>query len=637
MSQTHTFQAEISQLLDILVHSLYKERDIFLREMISNASDALNRFKFEMLTNQDVLDPEVELQIHITMDKDAGQIRIRDTGIGLTADEMVENLGVIAQSGAKSFLERIRESGAGELTADVIGQFGVGFYSVFMVADQVEVISRSYQPDAQAARWVSDGGDTYEVSEADKTDRGTEIIIHLRDDAQEYTEEYRLREIIRRYSDFVMFPIYIGEPKEATEDDPEPQPLQPVNQQTAIWRRSTSELDDEDYNAFYKSLTLDFEDPLLKLHTQADAPLQFYALLFIPNSPERNIFSPRTEPGLKLYARKVLIEEYTTDLLPEYLQFVHGVVDSEDIKLNVSRESIQANPLIAKLKSILTKRILGELEKLATTDPDAYLALWQTYSVFLKQGAITDPGDRGRLLPLMRFRSLNSGDDWITFEAYAQNFAKGQDAIYYIIADDVAAAERSPHLEPFRARGIDVLYMTDRVDGFLVSSLIAVDEHRFVSVDSAALDLEGIGTRPEINEDDAEALPESESTNLVDYIKGVLGDQVESVRVSKVLSSGSPARLVAPEGAMDRHTQRVYQMLEKEFEVPSRILEINPHHPIVRNLSARLERGQDDAQLQSGISLLFQNAMLADGIHPNPAEMVNEIQRLLEVATQVED
>lgn len=635
MTQQHVFQAEIKQLLNILAYSLYKDREIFLRELISNASDALHRLQFEMLTNQEILDPDLEMMIHLTVDEENKIIRVFDTGIGMTADEMVEHLGVIARSGARQFLDTLQEVEGSGITADIIGQFGVGFYSAFMVADQIEVISRSYRPDAEAARWVSSGEEGYEIFPAEKDTRGTEVIIHLREDAQEFASEWRLREIVKRHSDFVTFPIYIGEP-EIDEESGEVIPLEPVNEQQAIWRRMPEDIEDEEYDKFYSALTMDFEPPALRIHTRGDAPLQFYALLYIPQSVERGIFSLRKEPGLKLYARKVLIQEYTTDLLPEYLQFVQGVVDSEDLPLNVSRETIQANPLVAKLNRVLTRRVLSELSDLAEDDFERFAAFWAEHGAFIKHGVVTDFANRERLLPLLHFYTSKSEDTLISLDQYVDDFVEGQESIYYIVADDAASASRSPHLDAFRARGIEVIYLTETVDGFLVTALTTYKDYPLVSVDEADLDLEGVGSQP-VEEQAAEALPEQETGSLVDYMAGVLGDVVESVRVSKVLASGSPARLVAPKGTLDRHQQRIYQALEKEFEIPARILEINPRHPIIRNLSARLERGLDDASLRQQVNLLYQNAMLADGIHPNPVEMVEAIQALLEEATKVDD
>lgn len=630
---THNFQAEIKQLLHILVHSLYKDREIFLRELISNASDALSKVQFEMLTNDNVLDADAPLKIEIYVNPDDKTLRIVDTGIGMTDDEMVSNLGIIARSGARDFVEKMKA--AGDSATNLIGQFGVGFYSAFMVADKIEVTSRSYLPDAQAYTWISSGEDTYEIIPADKTERGTEILIHLREDSEDFAQTWQIQQTIRRHSDYVAFPIFVIDESESKDEDAEQDDPQAVNQQQAIWRRSASDVEDEDYNNFYRSLTMDFEPPLMHIHANGDAPIQYYALLYIPAKSERNMFSLRKEPGLKLYARKILIQEYTTDLLPEYLQFVQGVVDSEDIKLNVSRETIQADPQMVKLKQTVTRKVLSELGRLAKSDPEAYAKIWAEYSVFLKHGVVSEYADRSRLLPLMRFYTSQSEGELVSLEDYVERMPEGQEDIYYIMADTVAAASRSPHLDPLRARNLEVIYLTESVDGFFVDALSDYEGHKLVNVDSASLDLEGVGEAPADSEDD-EKPDETNLDELIVRMRNVLGDAVESVRVSKVLgsSSGNPVRLVAPEGAMDRHKQRLYQMLERDFEVPARIVELNPAHPIVRNLAQKIAGGvANDEWVETNIQVLYQNALLAEGLHPNPADLAMYIQKLMEQST----
>jgi molecular chaperone HtpG len=640
MAETHTFQAEIKQLLNILVHSLYKDREIFLREIISNASDALNRVRFEMLTNEDVFDRDADLAIHITVDEANHTILISDTGIGMTADEIVDGLGVIARSGARAFLDQVGQGEAAPTATEIIGQFGVGFYSVFMVADRVEVTSRSYRPDAEAVRWISSGGDEgYEIEPAEKEHRGTDILIRLRDDAAEFASKWRLRDIIKRHSDYVNFPIYLGKvaapDEEETPDDQEEaaeeHAAEPVNQQTALWRKSPDEIEQDAYNSFYSSLTLDFEPPRRVIHTRADAPLQFYALLYIPHSAERSMFTPRKEPGLKLYARKVLIDEYNTDLLPEYLWFVQGVVDSEDLPLNVSRETVQDNPLVGKLKNVLTRSVINDIKALAEHSPDDYTAFWHEFRAFLKHGAVSDYANRDRLLPLLRFAS-SQGEGLVTLDEYVENLAEGQDAIYYVVADNDEAAARSVHLDAFRARGINVLYLTDTIDGLLVPSLMNYKGHAFVAVDADDLSLEGVGQTPE-EAPDEETVEAGELDDLVSYITGRLGERVKSVRASKLLARG-PVRLVTPAGTMDRHQERLYRMLDKEVTDTARILEINPHHPLIANLAERLHADRSDPVLERGVDMLYELAMLADGIHPNPGVLASDLLDILQLATR---
>ncbi|MBN1429211.1 MAG: molecular chaperone HtpG [Anaerolineae bacterium] len=631
MAENYAFQAEISQVLNILIHSLYKDREIFLRELISNASDALNRVRFEMLTNEDVLDKEAELEIHISVDEENKTIRISDTGIGMAAEEIVDGLGTIARSGARMFLDQVTQADDPSISADIIGQFGVGFYSVFMVAERVEVASRSYYPGAEAVLWSSTGDAGYQMEVSDKSNRGTDIFIHLREDAHEFASVWRIQQIVKKHSDFVTFPIYVH--KIGGEEEAESE-AQPVNQQTALWRRSPSEVEQADHDKFYSSLTLDFKSPLRIIHTHADAPLQLYALLYIPHSPERGPLTPRQEPGIKLYARKILIDEYNTDLLPEYLWFMQGVVDSEDLPLNVSRETIQSNPLIARLKSVVTRRVLSELQKVADEDPELYAQIWEAYSGYLKHGVVSDYANREQLLPLLRFVSSKSNGALVTLDQVVENLAEGQEAIYYVVADDLVSAGQSVHLDAFRSRGIEVLYLTETIDGLLIPSLGQYEGHVFVAVDVEELDLDNVGQPAAETEE--EPIDDATLGDLIMYITTELGDQVKSVRASKVLSS-NPARLVTPADAMNRHQERLYRMLDKEIETQTRILEINSRHPLIRNLAARLAAGWQDDLLQRSVRLLYQGAMLADGVHPRPATMVEDVFSLMEAATHLDE
>ena len=618
-SQTYTFQAEIQQLLKILVHSLYTDREIFLRELVSNASDALNRFQFEHLTNADVIDPDAELAIRISADKDAGTLVIEDTGIGMNRDELIANLGTIAQSGAASFLQRLQEQDAqGVSPTDLIGQFGVGFYSVFMVADKVTVTSRSFRPDETAWTWTSDGSTTYTIEPADKTARGTTVTVQVKDDAQEYLEPYRLRAIVKKHSDFIAFPIYVdGEI---------------ANQQKALWRRPPRELSEDDYHAFYKQLTLDFRDPLLHLHIVSDAPVQFYSVVFIPEKADRGLFTARTDHGLKLYARKVLIQDYNKDFLPQYMRFIDGVVDSEDLPLNVARESIQTTRAIKRIGASIKGKILAELERIAGEDPARYQAFWKEFGVFIKEGIATEPSDAERLSKLLRFHSSASDGQTptVTLDEYVARMQAGQEHIYYILADDLTSVAHSPHLDTFHARGLEVLYLADTVDSFMLMNLSEYGGKPLRNVDDASLELPELAPEP----DSSQPALEDETFEAVrGRFAAVLGERVLEVRESHMLTE-NPLRLVTPEGQPDRNVQRVYRMLEQDFEVPRKILELNRRHPLIANLAGRLGADQDAALVDEVIEQLYENALLADGIHPNPASMVGRIQRLLEIATR---
>ena len=616
-SQTYTFQAEIQQLLHILVHSLYTDREVFLRELISNASDALNRAQFEMLTNATMLDSDAELAIRIETDKDAGTLSISDTGIGMNRAELVENLGTIAQSGATAFLKQLHEQQVQNIpTTDLIGQFGVGFYSVFMVANRVTVTSRSFRPDDSAWAWTSDGSTTFTVEPADRPTRGTTITVYLQEDAQDYLEPYRLRAIIKKHSDFIAFPIYL-------EDEI-------VNQQTALWRQPARDVPDEDYQSFYKQLTLDFREPLVHLHIVSDAPVQFYSVLFIPSKADRSLFAPRTDHGLKLYARKVLIQEYNKDFLPNYLRFVDGVVDSEDLPLNVARESIQATRMIKRIGTSIKGKLLGELERIAAEDPDRYAEFWKEFGGFIKEGIATEPEDAGRLAKLVRFHSSvnDSKTPTVSLDDYVARVKENQEHIYYILAEDLESVAHSPHMDTFRAHDFEVLYLTDTVDSFMVMNLRDYDGRTLKNVDDASLELSPITTDQEGVELDDEAFQA-----VRERFASVLGERVLEVRESRMLTH-NPIRLATPEGQLDRNVQRVYRMLEQDFEVPRKILELNRRHPLIHNLADWIAGDPDAALITDIVEQLYENALLVDGLHPNPAAMVTRIQQLMEIATR---
>lgn len=621
MAENFTFQAEIQQLLDILVHSLYTEREIFLREVVSNASDALNRVQFELLTNRDIQDADAELAIEIKANEEAGTLTISDSGIGMAHDDLVNNLGIIARSGAKAFIEAMKERNAGS-TTDVIGQFGVGFYSVFMVADKVRVVSRSYKPDEPVFAWESDGGATYTIEPAERETRGTDIILYLKEDAKEFLSDWKLKDIIRRHSDYIAFPIYVGDDEEAT------------NKQTAIWRQDPKEVTDEQYNDFYKMLTLDFEQPLHRIHMRADVPLQFYALLFIPGSGEPSVLSPRKDTGLKLYARKVLIQEYSKDLLPEYLQFVQGVVDSEDLPLNVNRESVQATKVMANLKKTITGKVLSDLKRLAQKDKETYLKIFERFARFIKQGVVVSPLDRTDIEPLLFFTSSRSADEneLISLDDYVGRMAANQEDIYYILGEEFYTVSRSPHLDAFRQRGIEVLYFTDPVDPVMLMGLSDYKSHRLRNVDEADIDLSSIGEAQPEETPARENLAEDIFESLRLRFAEVLGTRVRDVRSSKSLT-GSPARLVSDEHSASRNMFRLNRLLDKEHELPVKILELNPRHPLMHNLSGKLAANAADPIINPVVEQVFETALLQDGIHPDPSSMAARLTLLMEAAT----
>jgi HSP90 family molecular chaperone len=607
-AQSFHFKAETKQLLNILIHSLYKDREVFLRELLSNASDALNRLRFEMVTNQGVVDPAAELCIRLKVDKEARMLTIQDTGIGMTREEIIENLGTIAQSGARKFLEATKDKST-DLT-QVIGQFGVGFYSVFMVAEWVRITSRSYQPDEKAVSWYATGEDNYEVSPAEMTERGTKVEIKLKEDAAEFADEYRLKNIIHKHSEYIGFPIYVGEEKQA------------VNKQTSIWRMSKQNVTEEQYTDFYKQLTLDFEDPLLHIHVVTDAPVQLYALVYVPGKGERGIFSPRREDGLKLYSRNILIDEYNKDLLPEYLRFVQGVVDSEDLPLNVSRETVQATGLMARLKKVVTGQVMKELESMAKNDTEKYQTFWKEFGIYLKQGVATSLAEAESITPLLRFKTNLHPEAWSSLEDYVGRMKPEQKEIYFIVGEDPKSILRSPHLDYFQAQGTEVLLLTEPMDSFMLMSLHKYKDFELKSVAQAE-----IPDRPKEVEGQ-EQIAEADFSKLIERFKQVLGERVTDVRASNRLSQ-SVARLADADGALNPELQRVYKYLGKEYEVPKKILELNPSHVILKKL---LDLDSTSGLQTLIIEQIYDSALLVEGLHPDPSSMASRVQQIIEAA-----
>ena len=638
------YQTEVKQLLDILAHSLYTEKDIFLRELISNASDALNRIQFEMLTNQDVTDSGAELAIRLEPDRDAGILRISDSGIGMNRDELITNLGTIAHSGAKAFLNGVKPGEAS--VEEIIGRFGVGFYSVFMVAREVRVTSRSHRPEESAWTWISDGGGEYELMPADKENRGTEIEVRLKDDS-DFADAWRLEEIVKRHSDFVSFPIYLVEPAapdgeaetdadaaaaaevaetEAAEADVAQTKL---NSQTAIWRQTPSSVSDEDYNQFFRQLAFGTDDPLLHMHLVTDSPVDIRTVLFVPSKRPDDIFMAHREDGLRLYSRKILIQKHNRDLLPEYLRFVEGVVDSEDLPLNVSRETIQDNPATRQISQTLAGRVLRELDRLAGRDEERYAQFWEQFGMFVKAGLATDFERRDNLIGLLRFKSTRSGDDWITLEQYAERMPANQKSIYYVEGPDLDAARRSPHLDYYTAHDLEVLYFSDPVaDAYLSMSLMDFREMKLVNVDGADVEVPDKAV-----DEDAPAATGKEMEALVARFRDVLGERVEDVRSSGLLVE-NPSRLVYAGESMSRAFERMSSLMGQEAPQQKRILELNPEHELVRNLKARQEADAADPLLTELIEQVYDNALLLEDMHPDPAAMTERILAIMVAASR---
>ena len=616
---TYTFKAEIQQLLNILVHSLYTEQEIFVRELVSNATDAIHRLQYEMLTSRDVLDPDAELAIHIDVDQEAKTLTISDTGIGMTREEMVQNLGTIAQSGAAAFIKQLEEMEDQERPKlEMIGQFGVGFYSTFMVADTVRVVSRSFRPDASAWAWTSDGKSEFQIEPADKTDRGTEITVHLKEDASEFSSDWKMEQIVKRHSDFVPFPIYVGE--------------KIANRQKPLWRQTIQETEQEEYHEFYKQLTFDQEPPLLYVHMVTDIPVDIRSVLYVPSKADRGPLAARPDYGLRLYAKGVLIQEHNKELLPTYLRFVEGVIESEDLPLNVSRETVQQNPAARRIQKALIGKLVRELESIAENDPEQYHQFWDEYGMFVKEGVATDFAGRDALLPLLRFHTSHRGDtegtELASLAQYVERMPEEQDAIYYLMGQDLESIVHSPHLDYFQAREIEVLYLVDPIDGFLTATLTEYEGKPLKNIDDASLDLAPEEEQPSSPEQET---PYPEFAGLVARIKNVLGERVSDVRESKILSD-SPCRLVSPDRMPGQDMQRVYRLLNQELQETPRILEVNRNHPLIRDLSNVLDAQPDAPLIDLTITQLYENQLLVEGLHPNPATIVSRIQDLMTIA-----
>lgn len=617
----YEFTADASSVLSIVIHSLYKRREIFLRELISNAADALQRIRFKQVSGQEIKDPDLPMEIQISFDEDAKTITVRDTGDGMTHDELVVNLGMIASSGTRVFLENLKKEGKADLEEALIGTFGVGFYSAFMVAEKVQVKTLSAQPEATACEWVSTGEGDYSISPTEKIDRGTEVILHLREDAHEFVSQYRLKEIIRRYSNYVPFSIFLGEEKD------------PVNEQKALWRRLKGDIKEEDYESFFHSVGGWGGKPLKTIHWSVDSPLQFYAVFFVPEAFDQRLFLPETDWGIRLFSKNVLIDEQSKDVVPEYLRFVKGVVDSEDLPLNVSREVVQAERKLMKIQRAVTSKILKEFENMAKEDSESYIKLYGDYAPFLKEGVIKDSRNREKLLDLLRFHSTTQ-EDKASLAEYVERMKPDQEEIHYLLGEDLEALSKSPHLESYEGKE-EVLLLDQPIDAFLLMNVMDYQEKRFHNVDQASLPKEEDKEEEEPSTEGPkvpEGPRDAEFAKLIEQIKEVLGDQVAGVRTTDALTT-SPCRLVNPGTGFSSSMQRAFKYMgDKPAFQQSKILEVNPDHSIIQNLNKRLDTASDDPIIELAIHQLFDNNQILEGDFPKPAKLVEQTQRLLELA-----
>ena len=619
-AETHGFQTQAKQLLKLMIHSLYSNREIFLRELISNASDAIDKLRFRSIAEPGLVEAGEDSAITIHFDKDAKTLSVQDNGIGMTREETIEQLGTIAKSGTAEFLAQL--TGDQQKDATLIGQFGVGFYSAFIVAEEVEVLTRGAGTE-EGTRWVSKGEDEFSVEDADTT-QGTKVVLHLREDALEFADGFRLRNLVRKYSDHIAVPVRMPRESETSDEDDEgdaaADELETVNEAKAMWARSRSELKDDDYKAFYKHISHDFEDPLAWSHNRVEGNLEYTSLLYLPRRAPFDLWNREKPRGLKLYVQRVFILDEAEQFLPLYLRFVKGVIDANDLPLNVSREILQQDARVSRIRTALTKRVLSRLETMADTEAEDYQLFWDEFGEVLKEGAGEDFANREQLLKLTRFASTAGEGERrnIGLAQYVERMVKGQDAIYYLVADSYANASASPHLEAFREKGIEVLLLYDRIDEWFMSHLNEFDGKSFQDVMRADLKMPGESEDAADDEKDGD-------DPLTERIKAALGERVEGVRQSKRLTD-SPACLVLPEFAMGAQMRRIMEASGQELPDSKPYFEYNAEHPLLK----RLNDEADEDRFAELVTVLFEHASLAEGggLTDVPA-YVGRINRLL--------
>lgn len=621
MGETREFKTEVRQLLDLMIHSLYSNRDIFLRELVANAADAIDKARFESLTHPEMAK---KWEIRITPDKKAKTLTISDNGIGMTQDEVVENIGTIAKSGTRAFLKLLEEQGSKkEELPELIGQFGVGFYSAFMVAGEVVIVTKKAGSDAPAVRWSSRGEGEYELDSAEKSEPGTEITLHLKEDAQQYLESWKLSGIIHKYSDFIEYPIVMPEVK-VNEDKTETVTDRVLNSQKAIWLRKPSEITEEEYKSFYSHLSNFGGTEYLKaIHLSAEGTSEFKALLFLPKQAPFNLLMPDLQKrGLQLYVRRVFITDECKELIPDYLRFVCGVVDSNDLPLNVSREILQENPQLARIEKAVTAKVLGELKKLLETDREAYAGFFREFGRIFKEGLHTDFANAEKLKDLVMYESMNTEPGkMITLGEYVEAMPESQKEIYYITGEKRESVASSPALEYFRSKGYDVLFMTDPIDDWIMQQMFQYRKKNFKSIAKGDFEVEGA----------VETLKAAQEkfAGLVEFLKKALGDKVGEVRFSARLTD-SPCCLITEGNALSPHLERLFKAMHQEIPESKRILELNPKHPLIEAMFELSKQSDKAPELEMYAKVLFDQALLTEGSPlPDPAAFAREVTNLL--------
>ena len=618
--ETLQFETEVSQLLHLMIHSLYSNKEIFLRELISNASDACDKLRFEAISDDSLLSEDSELKIQVEYDKESRTVTIRDNGVGMSRDEVVSNVGTIAKSGTKEFLDKL--TGDQSKDSHLIGQFGVGFYSAFIVADKVTLITRRAGLEKnQSVQWESEGTGSYTLEEVEKEQRGTEVILHLKKDEDEILSGWRLKSIISTYSDHVPLPIEMLEEDdkgEITEN------WETVNKASALWVRPKSEITEEEYKEFYKHVGHDFADPLLWTHNRVEGKTEYTSLLYVPSQAPFDLFEPNTKHGVKLYVQRVFIMDDADKLLPRYMRFVRGVIDSNDLPLNISREILQSNKVIDNIRSGSVKKVLGLLEKLAKNESDKYQEFWNVFGKVLKEGPGEDFANKEKIAKLLRFASTHQDSDaqTVSLDDYIARMKPEQEKVYFITADTYAAAKNSPHLEIFKEKGIEVLLLSDRVDEWLMSHLNEYQDKSFSSVAKGELDLDKLGSEEDKKEREK---AEKDAEGLIERIKKVLDEKVEDVRVSHRLTS-SPACIVLSEHDMALYMQNLMKQAGHDMPTSKPVLEINPTHALVQ----RMENEQAEDRFEDWARILFDQAILAEGGQlEDPATFVNRLNQMI--------
>ena len=622
--ETLGFQTEVKQLLHLMIHSLYSNKEIFLRELISNASDAVDKLRFEALSKPELLEGGAELKIRVSFDKDAKTVTLEDNGIGMSREDAITHLGTIAKSGTADFMKNL--SGDQKKDSHLIGQFGVGFYSAFIVADKVEVFSRRAGLAAgEGVHWSSKGEGEFEIATVEKADRGTRIVLHLKDAEDEFADGWRLRNIIKKYSDHIALPIELPKEQAAVEGEEQPaQEWEVVNRASALWTRPRTEIKDEEYQEFYKHIGHDYENPLSWSHNKVEGKLEYSSLLYVPARAPFDLYQREAPKGLKLYVQRVFVMDQAESFLPLYLRFIKGVVDSNDLSLNVSREILQKDPIIDSMKSALTKRVLDMLEKLAKNEPEQYKGFWKNFGQVMKEGPAEDFANKEKIAGLLRFASTHAddGEQVVSLAEYLARAKEGQDKIYYLTGETYAQVKNSPHLEVFRKKGIEVLLLTDRIDEWLMSYLSEFDGKSFVDVARGDLDLGNLDSEEEKKE--AEEVAKAKE-GLVERIKASLGEAVSEVRVSHRLTD-SPAILAIGEQDLGMQMRQILEASGQKVPDSKPIFEFNPAHPLIGKLDAE----QNEERFGDLSHILFDQAALAAGDSlKDPAAYVRRLNKLL--------